>query len=303
MKVNRNEQSHNKALLIDGNSLFFKAFYGTYSRLLAGQERSRNDEPINAIRTFSLMILNLIKKFNHDYLLVAFDKGSKTFRHNYGFYKAQRKKQPDELYYQLVEVKKLLKLLGIPFLEADAYEADDIIGIYSKRLADDAFDVSIITTDKDLLQLVNDYVTVYLSKSGVNQLEEYNVNNFYEKMECNPYQIPDLKALMGDSSDNIKGVEGIGPKSALKLISEFSNIETIINNIDDLPEKWQKKIAPQLDELVVYKKLTQILQIDETGYFHNFTLIERKTPNIKDAVIFLNQKSIFNVAEKIKKEF
>ncbi len=294
------------ALLIDGNSLIFKAFYGTYSRLLEGKERAhQTNEPINALRTFSYMILNLIKKFDYEYTIVAFDKGSNTFRHDFDFYKGNRKKQPDELFQQFPLVKEFLRHMGIKTLEMDELEADDIIGIYSNIASQNNFDVNVITTDRDLLQLVDENTKVFLYKGGKEGLQEYNNDNFMDLLQVFPHQIPDLKALMGDSSDNIKGVPGIGPKTAIKIINDFSTIENILDSIDDNSHKNLLKIHEEKDNVLTYKKLTQIIRdplfVDGT----EFKIEQIKRTEIKktDLITFLNQKSVFNVAEKIKKDF
>ena len=294
------------ALLIDGNSLIFKAFYGTYGRLLEGKERSfKADEPINALRTFSFMIINLIKKFNYKYIIVAFDKGSKTFRHEEDYYKKNRKKAPQELFEQLPFAKTFLELMGIKTLEFDELEADEIIGIFSFLTTEHGINSDVITTDKDLLQLVNEKTNVHLYKGGKKGLEEYNHNNFFDLMSVFPFQIPDLKALMGDASDNIKGVPGIGPKMAIKIINESSTIESLINNRENLPNKLLEKIEPEIENIIKYKKLTKIIK--DPNFIDNFVftldLIKRTPIQKQEVIFFLNEKSVFNVANKIKKEF
>ena len=299
-------ENKKKVLLIDGNALFFKAFYGTYKRLLDGYERSGKENlPINAVRTFSYMFLNLAKKFESEYVMVAFDKGSNTFRHKHGFYKGNRKKQPDELFQQLPMVKELLGLLGVQTYEADEIEADDIIGIYSFLASNENMEVDIVTTDKDLLQLVNENVKVHLYKGGKEGLLTHDWDNFVELNGVRPNQVADLKALMGDSSDNIKGVPGIGPKTAIKLIQENDTLEKIIDNLDSLPNSISKKISLEVENIFVYKSLTEIIIDPNFIENHTYVLIDIKKEDIKKELVisFLNGLSIFNVADKIRNEF
>ncbi len=294
------------ALLIDGNSLFFKAFYGTYARLLEGKERAfKTNEPINALRTFSYMILNLVKKFDCEYTIVAFDKGSNTFRHDFDFYKGNRKKQPDELFQQFPLVKEFLRHMGITTLEMDELEADDIIGIYSNIASQQNFDVNVITTDRDLLQLVDENTKVFLYKGGKEGLKEYNMSNFVELNQVQPHQIPDLKALMGDSSDNIKGVSGIGPKTAIKIINDFLTIENILDSVNENSHKNILKIHDERENVLIYKKLTQIVRdpLFVDGYEFKIEQIKRTEIKKNDLITYLNQKSVFNVAKKIDKDF
>ncbi len=289
-------------LLVDGNSLLFKAFFATYKRLLDGNERSmQDDEPINAIRVFSFMILGLLEKFNPEYMLVAFDKGSKTFRHEYDFYKKNRKTPPQEIFPQFARAKEFLKIIGIKTMEFDEYEADDIIGIFSKLDYGEEKQINIITSDKDLLQLVDDNVDVYLSKSGIKVMDHFCSSNFKEKNLVEPCQIPDLKALVGDPSDNIKGISGIGPKSALEIINNFNDIENILLNLDELKDSWKNKIEKEKDQLKEYKKLTTIITENQKEFKKEDII--RGVFKKEEAIIFLNRLSIFNVANKISKDF
>ncbi len=293
--------NNKKILLIDGNSLFFKSFYGTYFRLKQGYERGKNNEPINAIRLFALMIINLRNKNPNSKILVAFDEQNpNTYRHKYDFYKSNRKKQPDELYQQIFMAKEFLDLYGIKWISNKNYEADDLIGIIAEEGKKNSYKVNIITSDKDLLQLVDANVDVNISKTGVSDLENYNNNNFYDKFHnLSPQQIPDLKGIAGDNSDNIKGINGIGEKGAINLLKKFDSLEEVINNSWQLSKSLQEKIENGKEEAKISKKLAQIITIGD--FEINFDDYEIRQINKKKLLSFLEEKNLFNVIKKINK--
>ncbi len=291
--------NNKKILLIDGNSLFFKSFYGTYFRLKQGYERGKNNEPINAVRLFALMIINLRKKNPNSKVVVAFDEQNpNTYRHKYDFYKSKRKKQPDELYEQIFMVKEFLDLYGIKWIANKNYEADDLIGIIAQEAKDKSYKVNIITSDKDLLQLVDFNVNVNISKIGVSDLDNYNNNNFYDKFHnLSPQQVPDLKGIAGDNSDNLKGINGIGEKGAIKLLQKYDSLEEVINNSWQLSKSLQEKIEKGKEEAIISKKLAKIIT---NGDFEiNFNDFEIKKTNKKELFNFLEEKNLFNVIRKI----
>src|SRR5699024_1468878 len=198
-----------KLVLIDGNSLLFRAFYAL--PLLHNEKGVYT----NAIYGFTNILLNILEDEKPTHMLVAFDAGKTTFRHStYKEYKGGRQKTPPELSEQFPLSRELLDAFHIKHYELDLYEADDIIGTLAHHAGEEKWDVKVISGDQDLLQLVSDQVTVDLTKKGVSDVESYTPTDLKEKMELSPAQIIDLKALMGDSSDNIPGVPGIGIKTA-----------------------------------------------------------------------------------------
>ena len=186
-----------KLVLIDGNSILFRAFYGL--PLL------QNDKGVytNAVYGFTTMLMRILEEENPTNILVAFDAGKTTFRHEtYKEYKAGRQKTPHELSEQFSIAKELLEAFDIPYYELENYEADDIIGTLANQAQKEKISVKVISGDQDLLQLVSDEVTVDLTRRGITEVDSYTPEFLKEKMELNPDQIIDLKALMGDSSDN-----------------------------------------------------------------------------------------------------
>ena len=206
-----------KVLILDSNSLMNRAFYALPPTLT-------NNEGVhtNAIYGFTNMLLKMKEDINPDYIVAAFDKKAPTFRHEaYGDYKAGRKKMPEELREQFPLVKEMLNLLGINIYELDGFEADDIIGTAAKEASKNGMEVYIVTGDKDALQLADDNINVIITKKGVSETAEYNKEAFIKEFEVTPTQFIDVKGLMGDKSDNIPGVPGVGEKTAFKLIKEY----------------------------------------------------------------------------------
>lgn len=221
-----------KLVLIDGNSLLFRAYYAL--PLL------HNDSGVytNAVYGFTNILLNILEEEKPTHMLVAFDAGKTTFRHSsYKEYKGGRQKTPPELSEQFPLTRELLKAFNIPQYELDLYEADDIIGTLSLEGDKNDWEVKVISGDQDLLQLVSKQVTVDLTKKGVSEVVSYTPDSIVKEMELTAEQIIDLKALMGDSSDNIPGVPGVGIKTATKLLKEYKTLDNIYENIDNITAK------------------------------------------------------------------
>ena len=231
-----------KIILVDGNSLMFRSYYATaYTGNLM---KNSNGLFTNAIFGFCNMLTKL-KEEDHDYIFVAFDAGKHTFRHQaYKDYKGGRKAMPEEFKVQIPYIKKYLDILNIKHVEMDQFEADDLIASVS-RLSEEANldEIKVVSGDKDLLQLVRNNVHVTLTKKGITDLDDYTLDNFFEKMGFNPDQVPDYKGLVGDSSDNLPGIKGIGEKTALKLLSEYNTLENIIEHVDELKGKTKDLIS------------------------------------------------------------
>lgn len=228
-----------KVILVDGNNFLFRSFYAT--SYTGNIMRNSKGFPTNAIYGFINMINKIIEEEKPEYMLVAFDKG-KTFRHEkYTDYKAGRAAMPEDLKPQFPKAKEVLDAMGIIHFEIDNYEADDIIGTISKIVdEEDEFTATIVSSDKDLLQLISDEVDVKLLKQ--NDYIRMDKNKFFEIYGTEPIHMIDLKALMGDSSDNIPGVKGIGEKTAIKLISTYSSIDNLYNHIDEITGKTKEKL-------------------------------------------------------------
>lgn len=245
-----------RLIIIDGNSIINRAFY-------ALPQTMDNKEGLhtNAIYGFTTMLFKMIELYKPTHISVAFDRKAPTFRHKeYSEYKAGRKKMPQELFEQMQPLKELLDAFKIERFEIDGYEADDIIGTISKEAENNGFDVFIVTGDKDAIQLASHKTTTLITKKGVADVEEYNYDSVIEKYEMTPTQFIDLKGLMGDKSDNIPGVPGVGEKTGIKLLKQFGNIENLIENTDELKGSIKKKIEENKDEAIHSKWLATIVR-------------------------------------------
>lgn len=260
----------NKIILVDGNNLLFRSFYAT--SYTGNIMRNSKGFPTNAIYGFINMINKIIDEEKPSFMLVAFDKG-KTFRHDkYDDYKAGRAAMPEDLKLQFPVSKEILDAMGIFHYEIDNYEADDIIGTLS-RIATEREDFigTIISSDKDLLQLINDEIDVKLLKQ--NDHIRMTKEKFREIYETDPIHMIDLKALMGDSSDNIPGVKGIGEKTAIKLISEYGDINNLYEHIDEIKGKTKEKLIDgkescfmSYDIATIYKEVPIDFELEDTVY-------------------------------------
>lgn len=266
----------NKTLvIIDGNSIINRAFYAL------PEMSNKEGLKTNAIYGFTNMLLKIIDTYNPTHISVAFDRKAPTFRHiEFKEYKAGRKKMPDELREQFEPLKDLLDKFNIHRLEIDGYEADDIIGTVSKIAEDNGFKVYIVTGDKDAIQLASNKTTTLITKKGVGKVEEYDYDSVIEKYEMTPTQFIDLKGLMGDKSDNIPGVPGIGEKTGIKLIKEFSSIEGIFDNIDSIKGSTKKKLEENKELAIMSKKLATIIR--DVPVEFNLEELEYGNYNTKD---------------------
>ena len=243
-----------KMLLIDGNSMLFRGFYATYYTNLM---KTSDGIYTNAVFAFANMINKAIDMIHPEYCVVAFDKGKHTFRHDLAAdYKGTRKAAPEELVPQFAMVREYLAAYHIPYIEYDDIEADDIIGSITKKYPD--VEVAVLTSDRDMLQLIDDTTRIYLMKKGLSDLVCMDEKALLAEWGVTPGQVPDLKGLMGDSSDNIKGVAGIGPKTATKLIKEYGSVENIYENIDKIKGKIRENLLNDKENCFLSKTLATI---------------------------------------------
>ena len=251
-----------KIIILDGNSVMFRAYYATaYTGNLM---QARSGLYTNAIYGFVNMIQHILQTEDMTNIFVAFDKGKKTLRHQtYSEYKSGRSATPEEFLMQIPYIKEYLDVLGIKHLELDDYEADDIVGSMA-YLAKDKFDeVMVVSGDKDLLQLAKGNIHVYLTKKGLTDLECYTEENFKSLMGIESSQMVDYKGLIGDNSDNLPGVPGVGPKTAAKLLDQYGSLEGIINNLDNLSGKLKENISTYKEQALRSKTLaTLYLDVD-----------------------------------------
>lgn len=259
-----------KIILVDGNNLLFRSFYATaYQGVIM---KNSKGFPTNALYGFINMMNKIIKEENPSYIMVAFDKG-KTFRHDqYKDYKAGRMAVPDELKMQFPKAKEVLNSMGIKYFEIDNYEADDIIGTLSKIVdEEDQFIATIISSDKDLLQLISDEVTVKLLKQS--DYIMMNRDEFFKTYQVEPIRMIDLKALMGDSSDNIPGVKGIGEKTAIQLLSKYGSLDGVYEHLNEISPKTREKLENDKDNAyksynlaTIYREVPLDFQLEDCKY-------------------------------------
>ncbi len=276
-----------KLVLIDGNSLINRAFYAMPP--LATKDGTYT----NAVYGFMNMFFKMLVEEKPTYVGVAFDLKAPTFRHKmYSEYKGTRKPMPDELRPQIPLLKEVLKLMNVKTFELEGIEADDIIGTIAKATS---VKTIIITGDKDSFQLVDNETEVHFTKRGITDVEIYNIDNFYEKTSLVPSQIIELKALMGDSSDNIPGVSGIGEKTALNLLHEFESIENLYQNTDKLKGKLQEKIILGKESAYLSKTLATIdCNCDIDTDLSKMTISLPFSQAVKEKFIQLEFKSLYN---------
>ena len=252
-----------KIILVDGNNLLFRSFYATaYQGVIM---RNSKGFPTNALYGFINMMNKIIKEENPNYIMVAFDKG-KTFRHEkYDEYKAGRAAMPEDLGLQFPKAKEVLDAMGIKHFEIENYEADDIIGTLSKKVDEESdFVGTIISSDKDLLQLISDEVDVKLLKqSGHILMDKTEFRNTYK---VDPIKMIDLKALMGDASDHIPGVKGIGEKTAINLLEKYGSLDGVYENLESISPKTREKLTLDKENAYMSHDLATIYREVPLGF-------------------------------------
>ncbi|MCM3568317.1 DNA polymerase I [Neobacillus mesonae] len=258
-----------KLVLIDGNSIAYRAFFALP---LLNNEKGIHT---NAVYGFTMMLMKILEDEKPTHILVAFDAGKTTFRHKtFEEYKGGRQKTPPELSEQFPYIRELLDAYGISRYELENYEADDIIGTLSLKAETDGYEVKVISGDKDLTQLSSKTTTVGITRKGITDIEEYTPEHINEKYGLTPEQIIDMKGLMGDTSDNIPGVPGVGEKTAIKLLKEFSTVEKLIDSLDQVSgKKLKEKLSEYTNQALMSKELATIerhapveVNIAEIGY-------------------------------------
>lgn len=258
-----------KIVLIDGNSIAYRAFFAL--PLL------NNDKGIhtNSVYGFTMMLNRILEEEKPTHMLVAFDAGKTTFRHaSFKEYKGGRQKTPPELSEQFPFIRELLDHFGISRYELENYEADDIIGTLSLQAEKEGYAVKVISGDKDLTQLSSPTTTVNITRKGITDIEEYTPEHIHEKYGIGPHQIIDLKGLMGDASDNIPGIPGVGEKTALKLLHQFGTVENLLESIEEVSgKKLKEKIEEHKESAILSKQLATIsreapveITLDDTAY-------------------------------------
>lgn len=243
-----------KLLIIDGNAILHRAYHA-YPPVFT----DHNGNPTNAIYGFYAMLIKMFEEVKPDYLVICFDRGEPTFRMNlYAGYHANRPKMADDLAPQVQRLQDSLETVGIPLFGVSGYEADDLIGTLSVQAKKEGVETVIVTGDRDLLQLVNEKVTVLMPLVGITKYALLDEKAVEEKYGIRPAQIIDYKALVGDASDNYPGVAGIGPKTASELLKKYETFENLYTHIGELPLKISEKLAQDAEQASMCKSLATI---------------------------------------------
>ena len=286
-----------KLVIIDGKSVFYRGYYAM------GNLSLEDGTPTGGVYGFASLAFEVIRKLKPDYVVVAWDKkGTSTAKRSaiYPEYKAGRKKAPDDFYEQIPLLKDFLKTLGWPLFETDGYEADDILGTLAVQANKLGVEANLITSDLDMLQLIDENTKVFAMKRGFSDIEEFDLEYFENKYGLKQSQFLDLKALQGDSSDNIPGVPGIGPKTATQLLQEFFTLEGIYENLENIKPAWRKKLEAGKDSAFMSKKIAEIfldapVELNfEDADIHNF--------NYEEVLKMLRKLEFNSLVRKIPKE-
>ncbi len=286
-----------KVILVDGNNLMFRSFYAT---LYSGSIMTNSEGfPTNALYGFVNMMHKIIAEEKPEYIMVAFDIG-KTFRHEkYDYYKGTRDETPDDLKKQFPVAKKILNAMGIKYFELEGYEADDIIGTFAKKVDEDKdYIATIISSDKDLLQLISDDVEVKLLKPK--DYIRMNKEVFRETYGLDPIKMIDLKSLMGDASDNIPGVKGIGEKTAIKLLQEYGSLDGVYRNLDSIKGAVHDKLLNDKDNAYMSYDIATIYR--EVPIDTSFDGIKYKEEMTDDLINIYNDLNFHSFLKKVPKE-
>lgn len=284
-----------KLLLVDGNNLLFRSYYATAS--MGNLMKNSQGVYTNAVFGF-VSAMQSIVKMDYTHILVAWDPKGPTWRHlKYETYKGTRKETPSELISQMPLVREYLDSAGIARYEQDLYEADDIIGFCATHFTNDFDIIDIFSNDHDLMQLLGRKVRQVISKKGITEIEIFTPETMQEKLGVRPDQIRDYKGLVGDPSDNIPGVPGVGDKTAIKLLDEYGTLENVLNHTDELKGKLKEKMTEYHDQAIFSKELATIV----TDFDNKLSIdnIEYKGPDLDELKHFLQKMELHSLIRKI----
>lgn len=249
-------------MVIDGNHLIHRAYHAIQSPL-----KTSGGEQTNAIYGFASMLLNIIEIEKPDYIAMTFDEKAPTFRHELAEdYKGTRQKAPDELYAQIPRIKEMVNAFKMPIYSKEGFEADDMLGTLAREASEMGMEVYIVTGDMDAMQLITPNVRVAYPHKGYREPIIYDRHRVKEKYGIEPEQIADYKAMMGDSSDNIKGVPGIGPKGAAQLLSKYGSLEGIYEHIDEIDGGLHDKLVAGKEDAFFCQKMCRIVTDVPNGF-------------------------------------
>ncbi|MBF7096536.1 DNA polymerase I [Alkalibacter mobilis] len=284
-----------RLIIIDGFSLIYRMFYGV--RPMA----TKDGIPTNVVYGLGNLLINILENFKPDYIGVAFDESGPTFRHeSYNEYKAGRMLMPEDLEVQIAHVMKMLDLMDIKKISLEGFEADDIIGTISKICSENGIEVDILTGDRDAFQLINNKVKVLYTKKGISDVDIFDEDKIISDYGLSPRDLIDVKALMGDKSDNIPGIAGVGEKTAVKLIKEYGDLDGVYENIEEIKGKLQEKLINDKENAYLSKHLAEIIR--EVPLV--FELDEYKTLDYgnKEVIDFFNDLECHSIVKRLAGE-
>src|SRR5690606_30537814 len=262
-----------KLVLIDAYSLIHRAYYALPSLTTS------SGEPSNAVYGFAMMLLALLDEEQPDYVAAAFDRAGPTFRDElFTDYKAHRPSMPEDLRPQIARVEQLLGALNVAAYGVEGYEADDIIGTLALQARDRGVDVLIVTGDRDLLQLVDDRITVLLTRKGIRDMERLDPKGAEEKLGVPPERVPDLKGPMGAASGNIPGVPKVGPKTAVQLLQQYGSLEEVLAHAEEIKGKLGENLRAYQDQARMSKELSKIRTDAPIGFDPD--ALRRQAPDV-----------------------
>jgi DNA polymerase-1 len=257
-----NSEAKKRFVVIDGNHLIHRAFYAIQSHL-----KTSKGEPMNAVFGFASMLINIIEVEKPDYLAMTFDEHAPTFRHDlHEEYKAKRQKAPDELYAQIPRIRQMVEAFSLPIYSKQGFEADDMMGTLAKEAEEKGMEVYLVTGDMDAMQLITPNIRVACPNKGHREPIIYDRQRVFDKYGIEPEQVVDYKALMGDTSDNIKGVEGIGPKGALKLLQKYKTLDGIYEHLDEITGVIHDKLEKGKEDAYFSQKMARIVTDVPNGF-------------------------------------
>ncbi|MEK7494807.1 MAG: 5'-3' exonuclease H3TH domain-containing protein, partial [Patescibacteria group bacterium] len=311
------EKKPKTLILLDGNAIIHRAYHALPPLT------TQKGELVNSVYGFAMTLLSVLEKFKPDYIAASFDLAGPTFRHDrYEAYKATRTKAPDDLYAQIPRVKELVQAFNIPIFALEGFEADDCVGTLARQAEAKGVDTVIVTGDMDTLQLVTPHIKVFTMRKGIKDTVLYDIAGVEAKYGLKPTQIADYKGLSGDSSDNIPGVKGIGPKTASDLLQKYQNLEGIYEALSELKAPVREKLEREKEQAFLSRELGEIdtnvpLELDlpaavtrdfdrekiagllkELGFF---SLLKR-LPGSEDGEVSKEINSTKKKEKKIKKE-
>jgi len=279
-------------LLVDGMALLFRGYFAT--AFTGNFMKNSQGIALNGINQFLRYFLHATNTFDPSHVVCCWDMGSTTYRTEiFPKYKANRDAPPEELRPQFDLVKEVVASFDVPNIGIINYEADDCIGTIARQLKDkENYEITVLTGDLDMLQLVEDHVQVAIMRKGIGNYEIFSTDNFYELKGIQPYQIVDLKGMMGDAADNYPGVKGIGEKTGIKLLQQYGTIEKILNNLEQLTPSMQKKFETNLDMLHLSRKLAKINCQVPLEYVVEDSVWQYNESKVNEVLTYLEMKQI-----------